>query len=186
MSLKGKNIINACKRRPLLSACIGAGLVLLLSFYLRMDLVGETETALAERSKHLKRLKTNALYANHLEQDIKTLKEVNQAFADAALREGELAKNQQIFLRLEAETGVKLVDMRALAVPPAPKGTGSNSYVPISFSLTISGDHKQLITFLKRLDQGPTLCRVSSAALSATNAGPQTMSLGVELLGLRR
>ncbi len=186
MSLKGKNIINACKRRPLLCICIGAGLGLLLCFFLRMDLVGETKTALEERSKYLKKLKTNALYANQLEQQIKTLKEVNQTLADAALREGELAKNQQLFLRLEAETGVKLVDMRALPVPPPPKGAGSNSYVPISFSLTVSGEYKQLITFLKRLDQGPTLSRVVNAAISGTNTGPQTMSLGVELLGLRR
>jgi hypothetical protein len=186
MSLKSKNFVNACKRRPLLCICIGSGLILLLVFYFRMNLVVETETTLAERSQHLKKLKTNAIYATQLEQQIKTLKDVNQALADGALREGELAKNQQLFLRLEAETGVKLLDMKAQPVPPAPKVAGGSSYVPISFSLTISGDYKQLITFLKRLDQGPTLCRVVNAAISGTNTGPQTMSLSVELLGLRR
>ena len=186
MSPKSQNIVNALKRRPLLGVCIAFGLFLLLFFYLRKDLIGTTQTALAERSTQLKRLKTNATYAAQIDQQIKILKDVNKAFEDAALREGELAKNQQFFLRLEAETGIKLVDMRAQPVPPAPKGAGTNSYVPINFSLTVSGEYKQLITFLKRVEQGPTLSRVVNAALGGTNAGPQTMTLGVELLGLRR
>ena len=186
MSLKSQNIVNACKRRPLLCVCIVAGLGLLLGWYFRLGLVGETETALADRSTYLKKLKTNAIYATGIDQQIKSLKDVNQTLADAALREGELAKNQQLFLRLEAETGVKLVDLRPQPIPPAPKGAGSNSYVPIGFSITISGEYKQLITFMKRLDQGPTLGRIVNASISGTASGPQTMSLGVELLGLRR
>jgi len=186
MSLKSQNIVNACKRRPLLCVCIVAGLGLLLGWYLRLGLIGETEAALAERSAYLKKLKTNAIYATQIDQQIKALKDVNQTLSDAALREGELAKNQQRFLRLEAETGVKLVDLRAQPILPAPKGAAANSYVPIGFSLTISGDYKQLITFMKRLDQGPTLGRIVSASISGAGSGPQTMNLGVELLGLRR
>lgn len=186
MSLQTKDILNACKRRPLLCVCIALGLALLLVFYFRKDALGANQTALEERSKLLRKLKANATYAAHLDQHIKSLREINQAIGAQAMREGELAINQQLFLRLESETGVKLIDLRPQGTPAPAKGAKAGGYVPMAFSLTIEGEYRQLIVFLKRLEQGPTLGRIVSASTGSSENAVLSISLNVELLGIRR
>lgn len=186
MSLEAKDIAAAFKRRPLLFTCGALCLALGLGLYFRSGLPAELETRLAEREKEMKRLGNNVKFSAQLDAQLQTLRRANEVVSAGALRPAELARNQQLFFRLEAESGVKLVDIRQLATPPPTKGAPAPvAYVSVPFSLTIRGDFEQIMDFLYRLDHGPTLSRVTSASMARPEEGTQSLSLTVDLLGLR-
>ncbi len=185
MSIETKDLVAALKRRPLLFVCGALVIGLALSVYFRLGVGDELETKLAEREKVLLRLSNNTKFSAQLDNQLEALRKANATIADGALRVGELARNQQFFFRLEAETGVKLLDLRQLMPPPPPKGGAVQTYVAIPFSLTIKGDYAQIIQFLRRLDREATLVRVTGGSIARPAEGAQTLSLGVELIGFR-
>jgi Tfp pilus assembly protein PilO len=189
MSLETKDIIAAAKRRPLLFVCGAIVLAAGVLSYFRMDVRGQVEDALAEREKELKRLSNNVRFAVQLDNHLQSLREANEKIAAGALRVGELARNQQVFYRIEADSGVKLLDLRQAPLPaPARGAAATTTYVSIPFTLTVRGEYPQLIDFLNRLDRVATLSRVTSANTSfnpATKDEGQALSLTVELLGFR-
>ncbi len=185
MSIEIKGVVNACKRRPVLCVCVFLALVLVAVAYFRKEAMADRQATLEERTKLLRKLSTNIKYADKLAQHTESLRQVNKVIADNSLKVGELALNQQIFLLLESETGVKLIDLRPLPVLPPAKGEAPDAYVPMGFALTISGQYRQLITFVKRLEQGPTLARIVSASIGESGDAVQNLSLNVELLARR-
>ena len=102
---------------------------------------------------------------------------------------GQLAVNQQYFYKLEAETEVKMTDMRQNPPSRNTKAQGSQ-YMAIPFNVTVQGSFKQSLAFLQRLETGPHFCRFNGVSFtksgsSAVGADPtgMTMSLNLELLG---
>lgn len=185
MSIETKNVVAAFKRRPLLFVCGALVVGLALATYFRLGVRDEVETKLAEREKVLLRHSNNAKFSAQLESQLETLRKANSKIAEGALRVGELARNQQMFFRLEAETGVKLLDLRQLTVAPLAKGAAASTYVAIPFSLTVEGDYAQIMNFLLRLDREATLARVTGGSISRPAEGAQSLALSVELLGFR-
>lgn len=184
MSLETKDVVAAFKRRPLLVACGAVSLALALGVYFRMDVRDAAQARFDEREKELLRLIANTKNSAQLDAQLEALRRANAVVEAGALRANELARNQQIFYQLEAESGVKLLDLRQLN-PAAPVKGGPVTYLSIPFSLTVKGDYSQILDFLQRLDHGPTLCRVSSASIGRPVEGSYTLNLGVELLGFR-
>ena len=185
MSIETKDVIAAFKRRPLLFVCGGLVFVLGVTAYFRQGVTDELHGSLVEREKELLRLTNNTKNSAQLDAQLGALRGANAKLAAGALRAGELARNQQLFYRLEAETGVKLLDLRQIPLPPPAKGAAPTTYSAIPFSLTIKGDYSQLIDFLRRLDSGETLARVTTGSIARPAEGAQTLSLGVEMLGFR-
>ena len=188
MSIEGKDIVKACKRQPLLAVCIALCLALGGSLYLRSGLLDETQALLDEQSKLQRKLAANVKNGTKLDEQTASLKKVNELIRSNALKEGDLAANQQLFLRLETETNVKLVDLRPLPIPPPAKGAPAKGYVPMAFSLSVSGPYRNIMEFLKRLESGLTLAKVTqaSAAFSSSPDAEQTLALTVEVLGVRQ
>ena len=185
MSIETKDLVNLWKRQPVLCTCGVVVLGLLLSLYFRMGDREEVENALAERTKLRNRQAANIKYGVGLDAQTQRLKTANAALASNALKVGELALNQQFFLRLEAETGVKILDLRPLPVAAPAKDAPADAFVPIGFALSLSGNYDQLVLFMNRLEEGETLGRIVNGGLSGSEAGTQTLSITVDLLGLR-
>ena len=184
MSIETKDIVAAFKRRPVLFVCGAVMLGLAMATYFRLGAGDELRTKLEEREKVLTRLTNNAKFSAQLDAQLETLRKANAKISDGALRVSELARNQQFFFRIEADTGVKLLDLRQLTPAAPPKGAAP-TYVAIPFSLTIKGDYEQIVQFLQRLDREPTLARVTGGAIARPAEGSQTLSFSVELLGFR-
>lgn len=184
MSLETKDLVAAVKRRPLLVACGVIFVALALVYYFRMDVVDRLQAQLDKNEKELARLTDNTKFSAQLDTQLQALRKANAVIESGALRARELARNQQIFYRLEADSGVKLLDLRQMN-PVIPAKGGPATYVPIPFSLTIRGEYPQILGFLQRLDRGATLCRVTSASIGRPADGNYTLSLSVELLGFR-
>ena len=72
-------------------------------------------------------------------------------------------ENQQFFFDLEKNTGVKLVELRpgSEILPAARKGF----YAALPYSLTVTGTYPQLLTIIRRLENGPQFVRVLSSKL---------------------
>lgn len=196
MSSKIEDLVGGIKRRPFLSVCGALVVALALVLYFRAGRPAELRARLDEREKEFSRLNNNVKFSAQLDTQLTALREANALIEAGALRPGELAGNQRLFLRLEAESGAKLVDLRQLAVSPpasapakAPaKGATApvaGVYASIPFSVTIQGEYPQLMDFLKRLEHGPTLSRLTSAQISQPAEGGRSISITAELLGFR-
>lgn len=186
MSLQTQDLVAAVKRRPVLSTCVALSLVFAVVLYFRGSAPAELQARLAERVKELARLGNNVKFSAQLDTQLEALRAANAVIEQGALRVSELARNQQLFLRIEAESGVKLLDLRQLptqSTAGAPAATGT--YGPIPFSVNVSGDFPQLVDFLKRLENSATLSRLTSASTAEPAEEGQTLSLTVELLGFR-
>lgn len=192
MSLETKKLAENLKRRPLVCACGVLVLALGIALYFRSGITTELKSRLDVREKEFTRLNNNVKFSAQLDSQLEALRKTNSTIEAGALRAGELARNQQVFLRLLPETGVKLVDLVQAPVSakaiPAAKGApaaAATTFAPLTFNLTIQGDYAQLMDFMKRLERGPTLSRVTAGRIASPTEGAQTLTLTVELLGFR-
>ena len=185
MSLDTKEINDLFKRHPVPVGCAGLTFILLLALYFRFGTLAEVQVKLEEREKALSKLVDNVKFSAQLDTQLAALEQANAVILAGALREGELARNQQLFYRLEADSGVKLLDIRQQPVPKPAKGAAPTVYVPITFSLSILGEYPQIMKFLKNLEKGDTVSRLVAATIGQPVEGGQTVSLTVELLGIR-
>lgn len=185
MAIETKALAAAFKRQPIPASCGIVVVVLLVFGYFRMGVVEEREAALLEAEKVLSKLTNNITYSAQLDQHLAELRAVNEGFAATALKQGDVARNQQFFYRIESASGVRILELRALSVPSPAKGAPVTFYQPLSYSLSVAGDYEKLLKFLRHLEQGATLGRVLSATLVHVEGPEQTLNLNVEMLGLK-
>jgi hypothetical protein len=105
-------------------------------------------------------------------------------FEGRLMKAGQLAVNLQYFYKLEAETEVKLVDVRQNNVPR----NARTQYIGVPFAVTIQGSFAQVTNFLNRLQNGPHFCRINTATFNKVggeNSGntDMSLSLALEILG---
>ncbi len=185
MAIETKTVVAAFKRQPIPFSCGIIVVLLLLLAYFRMGVVDEREAALAEAEKVLSKLTNNITYSAQLDQHLNELRAVNDGFATAALKQGDIARNQQFFYRIESASGVRILELRSQPVPAPAKGAPVTFYQPLTYSLSVAGDYEKLLTFLLHLERGSTLGRVLSATLVYVDGSEQTLNLNVEMLGLK-
>jgi hypothetical protein len=179
MSIKTQALIGGLKKYPLLVISAVVALVLLGALYSRSGLIEaqqeELDKYLAESSRH----RANIANAAQLQDQLNFLIQANKAVRDRALTAEGLAQNLQYFYRLEADVGIKYLDLR-----PGSKYTGkASTYVPLNHIVNVQGSFTQIITFLRRLEQGVYFCRINSAS-AASNGDIVTLSLNLDLLGV--
>lgn len=187
MSLKNEDVIAAFKKYPILFACGFISVAILVAMYFR---TGELPTATAKLEEVTtlgERLKLNLVNSAQLEEQRAALAAANERVAARLVRASELAKNQQYFYRLEAETGTKFNDLRQLPPTPAARG-GNHSYVAVPYQVAVVGNYTQLLTFLRRVEGGIHYPRIAGATLTRESADINSpvlvLNLNLELLGL--
>lgn len=151
-------------------ALLGAG-------YYRYSGIADIEESLAQKSTEGERLKANLANSALLKEQVDALDADLQQVNDRLVRAEDLAKNLQYFYKLEAETGVKLTDLRQLPLGQAPKGQGG-AFTPVPYAVSVRGNFAQLIAFIRRLETGAFFCRLNIVSFSRNGAGEQTASGG--------
>lgn len=193
MSLQTKDIAPLLKKSPLVTGCGLLVLILLVFSYFRMGSMDELQSVIDEKSRALRVLDQNVKNSAQLEVHINELRSLNALLRKGALREGDLVGNQQFFLRLEDELGIKITDYRSTPSSPAPgaaaggaqAGTGSGPFVTLRFSLSASGSYTQLMNFTKGFEAHPTLCSVVNASYSEIEGELKSLNITVDVLGVR-
>ena len=180
MSINTQALIGGFKKYPLLVISVLMTLVLLGILYARSGLIeaqqAELNKYLAEDSRHRANISNTA----QLQEQLDFLIQANKAVKDRALIAGGLAQNLQYFYRLEAEVGIKYLDLR-----PGSRlsGKSSTTYVPLNHIVNVQGSFTQIITFLRKLEQGVYFCRINSALVSS-DGDVVTLNLNLDLLGV--
>ena len=187
MAISSKQVIAFIKKNPIGIGCGALCLVLAAVMYYRSDLVPASEAELEQQSIEAERLAGNLKNAAQLQEQLDAMIAAGKQVEARLVHPGDLAKNQQYFFKLEAETGTK-IDCRQNPLP-ADKDR-KTIYLSVPYSVTVQGDYSQVLSCLRRLENGISYCRVLSATLTAGGAGagdaanvPLTLVLNLELLG---
>ena len=184
--MKSQDLILKFKSHPIPFAAGFIILVSLMAFYLRMGIVGDLEVTYEEVSSQGKLVSDNLLAGGRMEEDLEALDGLVKKIESRLVKPVELAKNLQYFYRLEAETGVKVVGLQQKRIPEQP--TKGMSYIGVGYSVDLTGRFSALISYLRKLEQGSSFCRINKFAINNTIRGSQgsvTAAVEVELLGIQ-
>lgn len=177
------DIIARIKKQPIGFAC---GLICLLCigwlYYRSGELEkrqGEFDAKAAEATK----VTTNVTLSKNLAAEVAEIQGATKELESRLVRDGQLAVNLQYFYKLEAETEVKLLDVRQNARAKSSK----SMYPGIPFNVNVQGPYKNVMAFLQRVEKGRHFCRVINASFTKSTmtgeAQAITMALNLELLG---
>jgi hypothetical protein len=185
MSLTNEQVVELVKKNPISIGCGILSLALLITAYIRSDLPAEEQQKLEQKTSEADRIAANLKNAAQLKEQMDSLLASHKQIEGRLIQAKNLMANSQYFYRLESETGVKLLDLRQSAVNAAAK-KDMKGYLPTVFTVNVQGDYAQLLTFLRRLENGAHYCRVMTASCNAVGAergAVLTMALTLELLG---
>lgn len=190
MAISNEQIVAALKKNPVVSTAIIICVGLAVAHYFRMDLTAAATTQLDERTKEGQRLAANIKNSAQLPEQLAHVSAAAKEVDNRLVRVGSLANNLQYFYKLEADTGVKLIDLRQTTEPSRTAKTGR---FPVSFALTLHGEYPQVLDYLRRVESGSHYCRVRSANVVPFDAGAGStglrsdaakLTLNLELLGV--
>lgn len=116
--------------------------------------------------------------------ELATVKDATD-FIDANLiREGDLAENLGYFYQLETISRVRLNQVGQLSSQPVAAG---DPFVAIPFSIRANGSYRQIMRFIRELETGPRLCRITTYTLSGASSSADedhiALDLSLEVLG---
>lgn len=188
--MTGADIIAFAKKHPLGVACLVIALACGVALYFRADAISISQAEYDAKSSEAAKMIANVKNAPGLEEQVAEIQELGKELDARLVKAGQLAVNLQYFYKLEADHGVKFLDVRQTASnrtarPGAPKTT----FTPVPFTLSVEGNYAQLVKFLGALQNGRHLCRINSAVFNKPNAATNsetsniTLALNLELLG---
>jgi len=185
--MNSADIIAKIKKQPIGFVC---GLICLLCIGWLYFRTGELEKRQADyeaKSAEAAKVISNVSVSKSLPAEVAEIQVATKDLESRLVKEGQLAVNLQYFYKLEAETEVKLLDVRQ---NQRSKVAGkSNAGVP--YNVNVQGTYKNVMAFLQRVEKGRHFCRVLSATFSKSQFVAEgqgtipgvTMALSIELLG---
>ena len=184
--MKKKNLTAAY---PVASVCLLVGIVGIATGVWRQSVIAEIQADAEAKEAEANVFAQNLRNAQRLEDDLAQLRQLNESIAARTIDPDDLAGNQQFFYQIEADSGVKILELRkGAAVSSSGKKTPPvNS--PIAYTVSIEGPFARLLAFVRNIEGGAKIARITSAMVaSPRNAvgNPEavlTMSVELELLG---
>jgi hypothetical protein len=206
MSIDSKAILVGLRKYPIIVICGFISFILAVVLYYRGDLRAEQEAQLNSLSAQNAQYRANITNSVQLQDQLEFLIQANKAVKARALSVEGIAQNLQYFYRLEIECGVRYLELGpgASSVAARPdkgkqqqarpdkgkqqqarpdKGKQQQAYLPISYTIGVEGDFNQIISYLRRLEQGVYFCRINTAAISG-NGSVVTLNLNLDMLGV--
>lgn len=190
MAISNEQIVAVLKKNPVVSAAVIICVALAAAHYFRSDLIAVTTTQAEERTKEGQRLAANIKNSVQLPEQLARVSAATKEVDSRLVRVGSLANNLQYFYKLEADTGVKLIDLRQTTDSARAAKAGR---IPVSFALTLHGEYPQVLDFLRRVESGSHYCRIRTANVIPFDAGAGSsglrsdaakLTLNLELLGV--
>jgi hypothetical protein len=190
--ISNEKVVTFVKGNPVVVLCGAAAVALIAASYFRSSYIPEADALLEERSALGQKIDANIKNGVGLSDQLASMVAAREEIESRLVHPDELAKNQQYFYKLEAETGVKLVGLRQMPAPLLKPGTAAakNAYIPVGYEVVARGEYAKLMEFLRRIESGQRYCRVNSAAISPLGdtsrgrGGDLNIILGLDLLGL--
>jgi hypothetical protein len=181
-----QELIAAVKKNPVSFGCGALSLALIAAIYFRSDGIPQAEAELAEKSAQAEKIALNIKYSAQLKEHDEALVTANREIDSRIIRASQLGTNTQYFYRVESQTGVKIIDLRQITAATVSK-PAKGTFVPVAFSVSVQGSLKQILEFLRQVENGAHYSRILTASCNgnaATRSSPLTLALSLELLGL--
>lgn len=189
--MTGADLIALIKKQPVAFAC---GLLVVLgglNLYFRGDALSLAQAEAEARQQEQKKIEANARHTLGLAEATAAMQAAGRQFDARLVRAGQLADNLQFFYRLEADTGVKLLDVRQQGIPAPRPGERRGAYVPIPFAVSVQGSFPQVLAFLRRLEAGPHVVRFPQVTVTKATGGAEgaaalpglSLTVNLEMLG---
>jgi hypothetical protein len=181
-------IKSSIKKYKIATAAIVLSLLMAGAFFYRRMAMDEMQSAYDATVTEGQKLSANVTRAVQLDEQLHALEEANKTISGRLVNPLDLAINLQYFYKLEAETGVKLLDTRPVESRGAKTGA-KGSYTPVQYVISLQGKYAQTLGFLRKLENGIFFCRVIGGSCGQAQSeqgkggGDASMSLTVELLG---
>src|SRR4051812_10830547 len=178
------DIIARIKKQPIGFAC---GLICLLCIgwlYYRGGEIEKRQADYEAKSAEEAKVISNVSISKSLPTEVAEIQAATKELESRLVKDSQLAVNLQYFYKLEAETEVKLLDVRQSQ--RVRKGAPG-----VPFVVNVQGTYKNVMAFLQRVEKGRHFCRVLSAGFSKSTVAGEgqtsvpaiTMGLNIELLG---
>jgi hypothetical protein len=183
-------LVATLKANPISVACGALTLTLAIGIYLRSGRVPEAEALLDQKATLGERIDANLKNGVQLADQYAALAGSRKEIEARLIHADEIAKNLQFFYKLEAETGVKLVDLRQGGTGSGAKPAKAKSfYRSVGYNVAVRGDYVHILDFIRRLESGQRFCRVMTASVGVGSGSEKernselTINLSLELLG---
>lgn len=193
--MTGADLIALIKKQPVAFGCAFVALLCGVLIYFRSDAVDQARSHFEAKDTEANKMEANVRHLAGLPEETEQVQEAGRQFEARLVRAGQLANNLQFFYRIEAETGVKLVDVRQNPIPAPRPNTPRTAYSPVPFAIAVQGSFPQVFDFLRRVEAGSHFSRFNQVtftkveAAAATNTGAvsagETMNVNllIEMLG---
>jgi hypothetical protein len=178
--------LSAIRRYPVLSVAVLICIPLAAISFYRADAITEQQAELDKVQALSTRFRSNISNSIQLQQQVDFLEQAKAAIAKRAFSGESLPLNLQYFYKLEADVGVKYLNLSPASRPAAAaaKPPAGTTYIPLNYTVSVQGSFQQIITYLRCLEQGAYFSRINSA--SVLNSGSSiTLNLDLDLLGIQ-
>ncbi|MFT3830074.1 MAG: hypothetical protein QM691_10265 [Opitutaceae bacterium] len=176
---------NILRRYPIALAAAGLVLALVAVTTVRFsaldDATAELEAKRSEALKAERNLRNAAGVERHVESVTKDVARLESMLVGV----DDVSGNQAYFYKLESGTGVRIAVLRPTGV--AKEAAKNASYAPAGFNVVVQGSYAQGLAFLRALEAGERLYRLSEFAVQRSSdqqsGGSQiTLNLTLQLL----
>ncbi len=172
------------KKYPIVSICGLICAILGILLYFRSSEIDEKQATYEKTAAEANKIISNVSISKNLPEQVEEIRSLAKDLESRLVSAGQLAVNLQYFYKLEAETKIKLLDVRQSSLPKK----SATVYSGVPYNVTIQGPFKQVMLFMNRLENGRHFCRFGNVTfnkVSGTTDGsnPMTVTLSLELLG---
>ncbi|HVT72112.1 MAG TPA: hypothetical protein VHD61_03175 [Lacunisphaera sp.] len=179
--MTGADIVTQLKKHPLSVVCGVLSIGCAVMLYLRADKIEEYQQLSDQKATEASNTLANVRNSEKLTEQTAEMQAAAKELEGRVVKAGQLAVNLQYFYRLEADTGVKLLDVRQGGLK---RGAKPDSYVGVPYSVSIQGTFPQALNFLARLEKGSHFCKFLGATMSKSGDDVVSLSLSLEVLGV--
>lgn len=177
------------KKHPIGAVAVLVSVACGVLLYVRSSSIAERTRASEDKAREAAGMQANITNSVGLAEQTEKMKEAAKEVDSRLVRRNQLAINLQYFYRMEADSGVKILDVRQGELPQQ-RNAPRTTYVGIPYNVSVQGTFAQTLSFLKRLENGRHFPRFISVtytkAGSSDRAGPgdlMNLSINLELLG---
>lgn len=179
------------KKYPVATVSAAVAVIVLAGFFFRSSTISDLRANLEAKSAEAQKQSTNISYSAQLDEQLNALREANKQISGRLVNPQELAINLQYFYKLETETGAKLISASPATLSQGRPQVFKTGFKPVPYTISVQGSFFQIVSFLRRLEQGSSYCRIIAASCSPTQEEGQdkgepsaiALNLSIEILG---
>lgn len=178
------------KKHPISAVAVAISLACGVLLYLRSSTIAEKSDESTRKADEAAKMQANITNSAGLSEHTERMKEAANEIDARLVRASQLAINLQYFYKMEADSGVKILDVRQNSLPPPRPGAAKAAYIGIPYNVSVQGTFAQTLSFLKRLENGRHFCKFLTVTYTKSGSSDRAgasqlmnLSINLELLG---